>query len=394
MHGISRLVEVKSLSVKLAWTLMITASMICGSFIIFKSANDFYRHDVITNIERESSEQATFPAVTVCMLDTGMKKIQIINDTIEGYSEYSPNMAHFNLSIIDFISECTFNGRQLFEEDVEFFEIMTRNQDSYSCVRFNGGPKYTHEVVHRRNKNQLELRLYDEIYDVVDGKSPSEELVKYYNLFYYHLFVGDNYLNSQLKISPIIVENCYDYIITIDKTDVEKKLPEPYNQCTDSVDESYRQTNCIEMCINKEFKDKYNCSVKSYYMIAGLEPCHDIRGINVSQAISRFYTDCLVECPKECETIKYTSQVMIETKKRYDEYNPSFDLNKSHEHYTSISFLLKDFSALKITQIPKMSSFDLIANIGGSFGFFVGISFLSFIEVFEFIIDICICLFV
>lgn len=393
MHGISRLVATESLIVRIVWTLMISGSILCGIYIISKSAHDFNMHDVITNIERVSPEQAIFPAVTVCMVDSGMKKIQMINRTTEGYSEYKPKMSHYNLSIAHFISAITFNDRTLNRSEVDFFEIMTfNNQVDYSCVRFNGGTTKKHElevVDSRLLLKPLTFKFYDELYE---DMLSSNETFKYYNMFYYHLYVGDNYLNSHLNVNPFVVENCYDYVITTTKSDFERKLPEPYNQCTYSVDESYRQINCIEMCINKEFKEKYNCSVKSYYKVAGLDFCHDIHSINISKTIGRFYTDCQGECPRECDTVKFTSQVMIETKKRYNEFNPTYNLNDSYEPYTNISFFLTDFSTLKITQIPKMRPFDLIANIGGSFGLFVGISFLSFIEVFEFIIDVFICL--
>jgi hypothetical protein len=56
---------------------------------------------------------------------------------------------------------------------------------------------------------------------------------------------------------------------------------------------------------------------------------------------------------------------------------------------THLSFSSSDFSFLKITQIPKTSPFSFIsADIGGALGLFMGISFLNFIEMFEFILDV------
>jgi hypothetical protein len=41
-----------------------------------------------------------------------------------------------------------------------------------------------------------------------------------------------------------------------------------------------------------------------------------------------------------------------------------------------------------IDQIGKMNGFDLISNIGGNLGLFIGISFLSFAELIELFIEI------
>ena len=47
---------------------------------------------------------------------------------------------------------------------------------------------------------------------------------------------------------------------------------------------------------------------------------------------------------------------------------------------------LVDYLPLIITQIPKISLFDLISNIGGTLSLFIGISFFSLVELFEFLI--------
>ncbi len=46
-----------------------------------------------------------------------------------------------------------------------------------------------------------------------------------------------------------------------------------------------------------------------------------------------------------------------------------------------------------IDQIPKMNSFDFISNLGGNFGLFIGISFLSFAEFIELFIEIILIFF-
>jgi hypothetical protein len=52
----------------------------------------------------------------------------------------------------------------------------------------------------------------------------------------------------------------------------------------------------------------------------------------------------------------------------------------------------EDSAYTSISEIPKMSFLDLIANIGGNLGLFIGISFLSFAEFIELLIEIFIIL--
>ena len=55
--------------------------------------------------------------------------------------------------------------------------------------------------------------------------------------------------------------------------------------------------------------------------------------------------------------------------------------------------MLGDFSSLEITQIPKFTSFNLVSTIGGTLGIFVGIRFLSIVEVVELFMDILVVTF-
>lgn len=50
---------------------------------------------------------------------------------------------------------------------------------------------------------------------------------------------------------------------------------------------------------------------------------------------------------------------------------------------TNFWFIPNDLSLLEITQIPKTSMIDLISNIGGTLGLFVGMTFLSFVEILD-----------
>ena len=52
----------------------------------------------------------------------------------------------------------------------------------------------------------------------------------------------------------------------------------------------------------------------------------------------------------------------------------------------------KNLEYTSIEQLAKMSLSDLISNIGGNLGLFIGISFLSFAEIIEILIEVLIFL--
>ncbi len=61
---------------------------------------------------------------------------------------------------------------------------------------------------------------------------------------------------------------------------------------------------------------------------------------------------------------------------------------------TVLSFYIRDFSYLNITQIPKTDPFTFINNIGGGFGLFMGLAFPNFAAFLRFVVDIFITIIV
>ena len=86
---------------------------------------------------------------------------------------------------------------------------------------------------------------------------------------------------------------------------------------------------------------------------------------------------CNKYCPLECDSSEYTTSYsfhITETLSRNDTL-------KIKAYYKELKYIL-------ISQEPKMDIIDLIANIGGLFGLFLGASFLSFIEIFELLFEV------
>lgn len=224
----------------------------------------------------------------------------------------------------------------------------------------------------------------------------------YYFAEYNDFFVSasDNYLNAYFKrLDFVTLFSKNYYTLTTSKVQVEKKLGEPYNSCDASRGIKYRQLNCIEECINQGIAEKHNCSIPSYYELKRLKRCfNELSGnktantgksmeyskvdwdwlseypFTVENLAMEFHDTCEKKCPKECESSSYSPLKIIQQN----------DLSNK----IRMVFKLSDFSSLEITQLPKMSVYDMVANIGGNLSLFIGISFVSVVEVFEFFIEL------
>jgi len=72
--------------------------------------------------------------------------------------------------------------------------------------------------------------------------------------------------------------------------------------------------------------------------------------------------------------------------KNYTTYD---EINK---HFVGFRVFFKDLKYTLISQEPKTQTFNFISDIGGILGLFLGISFLSFVEIMEIIFEIVLIL--
>lgn len=211
---------------KFATTVMILGSSSAGLYIISKNIIDYTKYDVITSIERVKPKSVTFPSFTICIPTPRKDRNLLSIPSIEDLISYQGS---------------TFKRVPLKSDQLEFFKIPKRTED---CVRFNGF-----------GANKAELEIVDEPLDSLSIEFQTVPSVQF-DIEHFQSYIGDNYLNSFLDSLPLdfnpVSKPGNSFYITVAKTDTETKLGEPYNQCNDSLDLTYRQYNAIELCINKE----------------------------------------------------------------------------------------------------------------------------------------------
>jgi len=167
------------------------------------------------------------------------------------------------------------------------------------------------------------------------------------------------------------------------------------------------------MCFQQEAINKCGCYINGYPKLDGRIPC-----INLTQnsCVIQKYNDYLNEisaicgpsCPLECNSGEYqiaTSFSQYPTR-QYAENSlinnpiiaskfPNGTLNYEiiKQSVLSLNVFYDTLSYTEYIESPKLEIFDLVSNIGGIIGVFVGASLLSVFEIVEVAIEILAVLF-
>ena len=210
-----------------------------------------------------------------------------------------------------------------------------------------------------------------------------------------------------------------------------ENLGYPYNNCLKNVSEFhlnrtllnqillisriYTRKDCYYLCSHLAILEKSGCgcesdleSVEKNCIQQWFENKLNSTKLCVRDFLSEFkkkdpYEMCSNFCPLECDSISYT---VIPYSEQFTPNGLISRLSKSEnglekyttyeqvkKNYIAIFVYYKDLKYTLISQEPKTRLFSFISSIGGIFGLFLGISFLSFLEIFEMLFEIIYILF-
>jgi len=371
--GIRLIVTTDNYLFKASWAILLLISFGFGIYNVSYAANNYYQFDVITNIQRVTQDNVTFPAITICAHNLFWKTHYKNGSVIKKEKIENQNYPKI-LNFLD--AESTFVYSKKLPTDfnaidrIDYFKTPGYIQD---CLRFNGLTNKSIQLFRASSTEDFFGVVIKSNYIV--PISDNEYLNFSFSSSNFYIYIHDNQLNSLENIETFGLRDNRYHVIGILKNSIETKLPEPYNICKESsIDEPNHQSDCIGYCISIVIKDKYNCTFsQSLFAIKGLEECK--LGRNKYRDLEKeFSPGCLKECSLEgCFSEKFT----------YDVRTMS-DLNS----VTYFEFFFRDLSTLNITQIPKIDGFTCLNNIGGGMGLFMGIAFPTLVEFIQFIFEI------
>ena len=196
----------------------------------------------------------------------------------------------------------------------------------------------------------------------------------------------------------------------------------PYNDCIDKLDTyhlfnsslyseivssniSYRQSDCLDFAFLKTLWPQVSFNDRYKFL-------QNVSKIFLANSFYDFYNNMsntnTPRCPFECNSVSYEITTFQSDYPSYNEYLtllnntelisnfPNGNLTSVQEFKQSLYTIYIFFNQLSYTEInqqPEIDLWNLISNIGGLFGLFLGLSFLSFVDLIQTLFEVLFILF-
>jgi hypothetical protein len=434
IHGIPRLLKANSLMSKISWILLFICSISYCIYLIITASLSYLQYNTVTNFEIIPEIQADFPVVTICNLNQLQKNNSFY--LVQKYSQmsYFSNLGKnvfmmlelssynetlkksFAYSLNESLISCHINAGECWASDfVWIFDPVYGN-----CYSFNTGFNSSGNLIDKisiskpGNMNGLRLEL---------SIGNPNNVPEFTETNGYHIMIH----NHSYKIS---FNEGYD-ISTGVETNIainriyQRLKPKPFSDCMDldSIDsfdsyfyktifrlnQTYRQVDCFGLCYQQKLIKECNCYTNLFNKLNGTIECLSFLQVKCSLIIwVSFVSDdyilknCIQYCPLECDSITYQistsfsyfpsynyaknllmTNPMITTK--FQNETLTYDLIK--QSVLSLNVYYDKLSYIQISKDAKIEIVDLVSGIGGLLGLFLGMSFLSFAEILEMILE-------
>jgi hypothetical protein len=392
-HGIPKICKTKNLLILIIWSICTLFSICSCSYFIIDTVFDYLKYKTIANIEIINEQEASFPALSICALPS------------------------FNLSLNQTIVFSRFDN--IVETNFSQYYEVFNDVNMGKCFRYNSGKNIYNQSYPIHNstingyKYGLKLNMKIQIPDEYD---------------YAEIYV---FIHNQ-SLPPFDTNNgrgfwiapgSYNYF-ELDRV-FYQKLDSPYSDCLNDVNSfkmnkslidkilndkrAYTQTDCYYLCSNLFALQESNCGCNSTFddfsqnCIRQYNKAETILNKCMSEYLKLFrkkdqYKKCNQYCPMECFTINYlinaysyqlpvNGNVSKISKSNFytNEFNTYEEIKRS---FFGIRVYYNDLKYTLISEEPKTKTFNFVSNIGGILGAFLGISFLSFIEIFQIFYEI------
>lgn len=445
IHPVPKISHTKNVFLKFLWTCCFIASTIYCIYSISLNLNDFFMHSTYISSQIIDEIPCDFPAVTLCSLKhfnkTAIKNY--LNDEIDlnwnnitqksqSVIELYALMYIIKLSIDEnntlnetykqslryqlqnILISCYYNHQVCSMEDFKYFyDKLIGN-----CYTFNSGVASNGTKTDIKQSPQAGFE-YGLTIEIFVGNPDIETLYEYNDGLI--ISIHNQSRQPNLNSDRIYVSVGSETDIKISRRSISK-LSYPYSNCFDHESKNskfdsefidfivnkkgikYSQEFCYTVCLQKQIIKICNCSEALYSLYDNIRLCSSIADYTCIENILKntykkeISLECVKGCPTECHTInynvaisaaKYPTKFYQKTLKNHPIINQSGILIedikdavlKVNVFYESTKHVIEQEKATINTQT-------LISNIGGTLGVFLGMSIISFIEIFEFIVEI------
>ena len=449
-HAIPNIIRSKSILIKAVWTFFLVISTGLCIYLIVEGVSDYFKYQVTTKTRVFFDKKVTFPTVNICFKqkfstnyafeildkildeksDTNIfdvyneinfidtQKLVANTKSIANIELLKMNLTDSQKQMLSFsmnqsLIGCSFNKKS---DSCTSNDFIWKYDDIYgNCFLFNAGldqngrfnGKFLDSIIPGKT-NGLQITMYLNIIDKLKILSQS-----------YGLYVNVDYKQNNDFSNMVEISAGYETNIAVSREFVQQ-YPKPYSNCElhDDLSKSFdsklykmfpdlginfRQSVCFDLCHQTILKEQCNCTNDDFYSFYGSQNCYskaDMDCLNIIKdkfIYEDFFTkECAPLCPLECnQTIYYLT--LSATKLNLNYYQNFLKeknltaLNFEDQKNALIKFnvYFDSFSYKLITETPSINVVELFSNIGGTLGLFLGVSFLTCVELIDFLIQVC-----
>ena len=438
------------IQLKFVWLILSFICVGWCSWLMSRTVIDYFNYDVITKTEVKYETHLIFPVITICNTNPFTTEYSrkfitsLFNSSEENFDNYFLTKYLVNYHIAKNLTDPYLFGQKLDEIIVSCTYGLNEcnlNEDFEHYYDFNYGNCYRFNSGKNMNGKQVKQRYANALFGVFDVQLWAGPAQNNYNFFSIDngliLFITNESTNTALA-NGINISPGFSTKISLEKLTITKK-PKPYSNCIDNLNtidsyhslafkklisqnqnQTYNYVNCYILCLQKHLGDKCQCQLKFldsiYYeemrLCFSISSSRDIDNQCFIDSLKLFLNDSKpylteCDCPIECEYnfFRYSNSFAEFPSRNILPYMINSVKIKSILNQSNLSDSLETFELLRksiarvqisyqdmmqtfITEYPKMQSTDLVSSLGGLIGLFLGLSFLSFIEIFDFLLQL------
>ncbi len=392
IQGVPNLIRSKRILLKIMWLICLLASIALCSFFMSETIIEFLSYPTITTVTNEYDSVTDFPIVTIC----------------------NTNNSYFNFSVfrLSFLR----NSYDTWQKHFEIFSDLTYGL----CFKFNSGKNLTKQSVDLDQSSYSGLNFGFTFEFYIQTNNDYDRLKVF---IHDQKFQPSTIANKGHFISPGV----FNYF-SLDRVKSER-LEEPYNDCIKDVYSfkknrtlinylkensiGYSKDECMSLCFNLMYSESLTeyetCDCKLGLSEDFITKCIDkITNSTVLVCTKKFlkkfvrlkpFDLCNNYCPYECDSLEYLishytdpilSKGVINSNSVYSQFNTYENLTRI---FYSINVYYNSLKYTLIAQKAKFGVYDLISNMGGTFGLFLGMTLMTFVELIEIAIQAILIIF-
>ncbi|CAF0715638.1 unnamed protein product [Brachionus calyciflorus] len=427
-HGIPSIIRSDKLAIRLMWIIFtIISTGLCG-FMIVQSILNYFSFETTSKIQVITETNAIFPTVTICNTNyfTTKYSAEFINnlsleiplgsnyfDYIKYYTirkiilsddELRSNSYKFGDTFKKLIINCKLSTIDCKSEE---YWIYYYHQLYGNCYQINANREKLISVDRTGWQNSLSIILNISLADGLEGLFASIGAI----------VMIHNQTTSPITADPLTVSPGIETNFAISRQFKTHK-PKPFSNCDGDTSNpnafnfklyklihskniSYNQKLCIDLCFQDLIIQECKCFYGGYAFFGdqSIKPCFSYTDFKCYDPIiknnlsdsSILKKICLPQCPLECNSMKFNILYSFNdfiNEKNNEDLNSFYNFTGTNRRQMKKDLTLINlyYETLNYEEIIEKESIDfvgLLSNLGGIAGLFLGISFLSLVEIFE-----------